>query len=303
MAQGLGRTDALHANPTQPVIGPEGPFWTDFLCSAQPCHNMYKAGSVTSLRSPGSNSFVERIILPIARDGGFLRWTDAPHRTGVGIESDKLPECIREIKDTGLKGAFGSPSFGFAEQDLDFLREIPFVESVWFWDVALKNIDGLYALANLRHFGVHPGRPAIRFDQFPHLQTAVVELRTKDSGLARLQSLQTLHLWRYKEKSLSSLALPDSLVELQLNWASASSLDHLQALPNLRRLEIHRCSHLESLGVLCEKYPNLEHLVVAACGRMSADEGSRAIRGLTKLKHAFVQTFVLVSSSSSAWST
>jgi hypothetical protein len=47
---------------------------------------------------------------------------------------------------------------------------------------------------------------------------------------------------------------------------------------------------MESLGILCEKYPNLEHLVVTACGRMSADEGTRAIKGLAKLKHAIDQT-------------
>lgn len=204
------------------------------------------------------------------------------------------------MKDRGLKGAFGSPCFGFAEQNLDFLKELPFLEGVWFWDVALKNIDGLYALANLRHFGVHPKRPPIQFDKFRHLTTAVVELLAKDSGLAQLQSLQKLHLWHYKNKSFESLSLPDSLIELQLNWASISSLDHLQALPNLRHLEIHRCRNLENLGILCEKYPNLEYLVVRSCGRMSADEGSRSIRGLVKLKHAFVQTSVLVSASSPA---
>lgn len=238
--------------------------------------------------------------MPISRDRGFLRWPDAPHCASLGIESDRLRECLEQIKDSGLKGVFGSPCFGFAGQDLDFLKEIPFIESVWFWDVALNNIEGLYALADLRHFGIHPRRPAIQFNRFRQLQTAVVELRSKDSGLAQLQSLQTLHLWRYKEKDLASLSLPDSLVELKLNWASMTSLDQLQALPNLRRLEIHRCRNLESLGVLCERYPNLEQLVIAACGRMSADEGSRSIRGLKKLRHAFVQSSVLVSSTPSA---
>jgi hypothetical protein len=233
--------------------------------------------------------------LPIARDGEFLRYNDAPYGPSLGIESDKLAQCTLEIKESGLKAVFGSPSFGFAEQDLDFLNELPFVEGVWFWDVSLKNIDGLYALANLHHFGVEPKRPPIQFDRFPHLKTAVLELRPMDSGLAQLRSLQTLHLWRYKNKSFASLALPDSLVELQLNWASISSLDSLQALPNLRRLEIHRCRNLESLGLLSEKYPNLEYLVVMACGRMSAEEGARAIKGLKKLKHVFVQTAVLVS--------
>lgn len=231
--------------------------------------------------------------MPISREGEFLHWSDAPSGPGLGIESDKLAACIARVKEAGLPGVFGSPDFGFAEQDLDFLNEMPFLERVWFWDVGLKNIDGLYALKNLRHFGVHPKRPPIRFDHFAQLESAVIELHVKDSGLEQLSKLKRLHLWRCKDASLASLRLPESLDELQLNWMSMTSLDPLQALPNLRRLEIHRCRNLDNLGDLVQKFPNLQHLVVDACGRMTAEAGARSIRGLAKLQHAWVQTAVL----------
>lgn len=231
--------------------------------------------------------------MPIAREGGFLRWADAPHLPGLGIESVNRAECIAQIKALGLKGVFGSPGFGFEEENLDFLNEIPFIESVWFWDVALKNIDGLYALENLRHFSAHPKRPPIQFDRFPHLETAVVTPRPKDSGLERLGELHTLHLWHFKEKDYATLALPNSLVELKLFWASPSSLEQLQALPNLRRLHIEHCRNLESLGDLGEKFPNLDDLLISTCGRVTPDEGARATQGLTKLKKAIVQSSIL----------
>ncbi|MBQ5939345.1 hypothetical protein [Massilia sp. AB1] len=231
--------------------------------------------------------------MPIARDGNVLRWSDAPGFPAVGIESGNLAECIAEVERSGVKQVFGSPAFGFAESNLDFLQQLPFLEAVWFWDVALNNIDGLYALSNLRRFGIHPKRPPIQFDRFPSMEHAVIELRPKDSGLDRLASLRFLSLWRYKG-DCASLLLPPSLTELQLHWASTESLADLPSLPRLRRLEIHRCRNLHCLGSLREKFPELEHLVVDACGRVTKDEGARAIKGLTNLRHAFVQAAVLV---------
>lgn len=232
--------------------------------------------------------------MAIAREEAFLRWRDAPDVPSFGIESDKLDRCIAQIRSERVNGVFGSSVFGFEEDNLDFLNELPFVESVWFWEVTLRSIDGLYALKNLRHFGVHPKRPPIQFDKFPHLETAVVEPRTRDSGLERLASLRRLNVWRHKEKDFSKLALPASLVELGLFWASASSLEHLPPLPNLRSLRIERCRNLERLGVLSEKFPNLEHLVIDTCGRVSHQEGLRAIEGLAKLERAVVQRTILV---------
>lgn len=232
--------------------------------------------------------------MPIAREDGFLRWPDAPGFPAIGIESGRLAECIAEVGRSGVRQVFGAPSHGFAETNLDFLAQLPWLEGVWFWDMALNNVDGLYALPHLRRFGVHPKRPPIQFDRFPAMEHAVIELRPKDSGLDRLASLSSLSIWRYKAKDCAALLLPPSLTELQLHWASVESLADLPALPGLRRLEIHRCRQLHKLGNLSEKFPRLEHLVVDACGRVSRDEGARAIEGLTKLSHAFVQAAVLV---------
>jgi hypothetical protein len=60
-------------------------------------------------------------------------------------------------------------------------------------------------------------------------------------------------------------------------------------LPNLRRLEIHRCRNLESLGDLGAKFPCLEHLVVAACGRVMPGEGERVVHDLPAIVHAYVR--------------
>lgn len=228
--------------------------------------------------------------MPIAREDGFFRTNDLTHSSSLGIESSRLSECVTEVKRSHIRGVFGSPCFGFTGQNLDFLPEVEWVESVWFWDVNLKDIDGLYSLENLRHFGVHPKRPAIDFSRFKKLQKVIIEPRSKDRGLDELKELELLHVWHFKPKdgTFSELAIPSSLIELQINWANPESLETLPALPNLRSLEIHRCRNLERLDALAEKYPNLETLIVTTSGRVTVEEGTRAVRGLNKLVHAHV---------------
>ena len=234
--------------------------------------------------------------MPIALEDGFLQTHDLTDVSCLGIETARLGACVERVKAKRVKGVFGSPGFGFEGSDLDFLTELPWVEAVWFSEIQLKSIEGLYALQDLRHFGVHPRRPAIDFSRFPRLRVAIIEPKAKDRGIETLKELELLHIWHYqpKDKTFSALALPDSVTEFQVNWANPSSLESLPAHPGLRRLEIHQCRNLVDLGNLGEKYPNLEHLVIGACGRVTRSEGERVVRDLPKLSHAFVQVAKLV---------
>ncbi len=233
--------------------------------------------------------------MPIAREDGFWVTHDLVHGTCVGVESDRLPKCVARIQRDHIKGVFGHEQFGFTGSNLNFLTEVPWVEAVWFWDVALECIDGLYALDRLVHFGVHPRRPPIDFSCFPRLQRVVLEPKARDSGLESLQALESLHVWHYRprDKSFAAFSFPSSLRELEINWANAATLSSLPALPSLQRLEVHRCRNLVELGDLRGKFPNLEHLVVAACGRVSREEGERVLNELPDLRHAYVQGVVL----------
>jgi hypothetical protein len=111
--------------------------------------------------------------MPVAREGRFLVFRDQPPAPHLGLETDILSLCIEECRSHPYKAVFGTPSFGFRESDLECLRELPHLEAVWFWDVALNNIDALYALTKLEFFGVHPKRPAIDFCRLPTLKSLV----------------------------------------------------------------------------------------------------------------------------------
>ena len=234
--------------------------------------------------------------MPIFRQGDFLLSHDLAPNTCLGIESDKLAVCIAYAKTTRVKGLFGMSTFGFRQTNLDFLYDLPWLENVWLPDVELHNLDGLYALSELRYLGLPPKRPGVDFSHFPHLESLIFQPRPKDSNLETLKSLSLLHVWHFrpKNKSFSILKLPESLSELHLNWASPRTLGDLGGLPDLRRLEIHRCRNLEELGDLGKKFPLLEHLVIDTCGKVSVTEAQRIIQRLPYLKHAFIQGKKLV---------
>ncbi|MFT5462079.1 MAG: hypothetical protein ACI8QS_000951 [Planctomycetota bacterium] len=232
--------------------------------------------------------------MTIHRDNDFLVDTDLAGRLSVGIESDRIEECVAEFAARGASGVFGAPCFGFTGDDLDFLHLIPDLEKIWFWDVSLRDVAGVYALTNLRHFGVHPRRPAIDFNRLRSLEEMVWHYTAKDTNLDALKALQLLHVWHFnpKQRSFEGLALPSHLTELQINWANPRSLEGLPELPALKRLEIHRCRNLESISELARIAPNVEHLVVSACGRVS--DGPEVVKHLPHLRHAFVCDQVLV---------
>jgi hypothetical protein len=233
--------------------------------------------------------------MPIAREGRFLLTHDLNRgSTSLGLESSMLSDCIDEVQREGYSGVFGNPGFGFNETALDALAQLPQLRHVWFWDIHLKNIDGLYALQQLETFGVHQRRPPVAFERLPSLRQIVWEYRPRDTGVETL-SLDMLHLWRYapKHASFAGLMLPDTLEELDINWCNPASLEGLPRLPNVRRLGIHQCRHMSSLAAIPDLFPALEHLVVDACGRMPVEEGERLVEQMPGLKHAFVQKRVV----------
>lgn len=209
--------------------------------------------------------------MPIKRIDKFLETKDLGITHSLGIESERLDSCIEEIKKRGIKGVFGCPIFGFNEDNLDFLKKLPFIVQVWFWEIKLKNIEGLYSLEGLKYFGVSEKRPSIDFSHFPELELAVWHPIRNDCGLEDLRRLKKLAVWRFKsaDKTYSQIRLPENLEKLDLNWCNPTSLDEFPVLPNLRELQIHYCRNLESINWVKQIAPNLKKLVVTRCANLA----------------------------------
>ena len=225
--------------------------------------------------------------MPIQREGEFLWTHDLGGVSSIGIESARLDACVAEATTQRARGVFGHPSYGFTQPDLDFLARLPWLEKVWFWDVALHSVDGLYALRGLRYFGVHPKRPPVDFSRFPALEQLVWIHEPRDRGLADAASVRNLTLWYFKPRSkhFAELALPPLLDSLEINWANPDTLAGLRELPRLRNLEIHRCRNLTSLDDLPRIAPNLERLIITASGRLTDHAALAALPRLRLARH------------------
>jgi len=212
--------------------------------------------------------------MPIERIGKFLETGDLGITHSLGIETSQLDSCIREIRDRNILGVFGCPGFGFQQDNLNFLSDVPFLKQVWFWDISLKDINGLYSLPDLEYFGVHDKRPAIDFSAFPRLKKAVWQPIQKDSGLALLADMTQLDIWRFKskDKSYAGIEIPQNLKNLELNWCNPTSLDGLPVLEMLNELQIHYCRNLESIESIFRVAPNLKRLIITRCANLSAFE-------------------------------
>ena len=224
--------------------------------------------------------------MPVERINKFLEFRDLGLTPSLGIETNQIEECIKEVQMRNIQGVFGNPCFGFYEKDLDFLSRIPSVEQVYFWDVHLKSVEGIYALDCLRYFNLRPKRPAIDFARLPGLELMIWYPVRRDLGIQELTRLREIHIWRYKSKSkgFGELSLPQSLEKVDVNWSNVTSLNGFPVLQNLKEIQFHYCRSLTSLAGLSEAAPNLKKIVVTRCPNLS---DCKEISGMD-LDHAYV---------------
>lgn len=229
--------------------------------------------------------------MPIERVGEFWISQDLMMNTpALGLESSQLEACVRKARDDHFKVVFGHHSFGFQEKSLDVLRELPWLEGIWFWDVDLKDIDGVYALNNLKHFGVHEKRPAIDFSKLPEIEHLTLHYKKQDRGIETLQRVEKYDLWHFspKDKTYRDLLVPVQPSKMKLCWANPSSLEGLPGRPSLQSLEIHRCRNLEDMSLIPVLFPNLERLIITTSGKVKFEQVQQVAAKLPRINEALV---------------
>jgi hypothetical protein len=221
--------------------------------------------------------------MPIARKGEFLFAPDIGEEPMIGLESPLLGRCIKEAVTRQMPGVFGSSAFSFSETSLGFLHELPHLRQIWFWDVALSDIDGIYSLAHLSFFHLHGKRPPIDFSRIPSIRTLSFSWHAKDSGIHTLHGVTKFYFWHHKPttKTFRGTEFPPNLELLQINWSNVTDLQGLPQLPSVKCLEFHRCRNLRTLDGIDVLFPNTEKLIITTCGRL---EDISATKHLKKLQ-------------------
>jgi hypothetical protein len=212
------------------------------------------------------------------KPSGFYEW-DAELRLrrprALGMESGRVEQCMTRYNEDDFCGIFGSPHFGFREENLDFLQRATRKPTwLWFWDVELKNIEALYGLDEIDEFGINPKRPGIDFSRFRRMGVVVNHWLKQDTGIANA-AIREYNLWHFKPRSQSfaDVEIPLAVERLELYWANPSSLTGLPVLNELTELQIHRCRNLANLSALPHIAPNLRHLLATTSSRLVPEAG------------------------------
>jgi len=225
------------------------------------------------------------------KESGFYEWGEPP-KGSLGVDTERIEECIEYYHKRGFRGLFGHQRFGFQQDHLDFLAETRNAQFLWFWDISLKQINAIYELTDLKRMGIHPKRPGIDFSCFSNLRSVVNHWTKKDSGI-EASKITKYNLWRYKptSKSFEGLEIPKGVKELELLWANPATLAGLPVMKKLKVLQIHRCRNLHDLSVLPEIAPNLQRLLTTTSSRIDVTAG---ILDHPKLEEALIDgTFVV----------
>ncbi len=206
---------------------------------------------------------------------GFYEWHDSMNGVPMlGISTARLDDCLTRYQDGNFYGLFGHESFGFEQDNLDFLSRTPDATHLWLWDVSLQNIDGIYKLTEPEYVGVNPKRPGIDFSCFETLRTAINHWIRSDKGIAD-STISEYPLWHFnpRSKSFDGLEIPLQVQHLEINRANPSTLDGLPVLTKLKELQIHRCRNLADLSALPRIAPNLRKLLTTTSSRIDTSAG------------------------------
>ena len=221
------------------------------------------------------------------KESGFREWHDNFQKVpAVGVESHRIDECLAHYNHHGFRGLFGTPTFGFNQDNLDFLARATNAKWLWFWDVSLRNVDSVYSLAELEYFGINPKRPGIDFARLPALSTVINHWIKADTGISE-STITEYHLWHYKptSKSFDGLEIPEGVQRLELYWANPATLAGLPVMKKLKVLQIHRCRNLQDLSDLPRIAPNLRELLATTSSKIDASAG---VLDHPKLKEALI---------------
>lgn len=225
--------------------------------------------------------------MPIKKVGSFYISEDLVHGVlSIGIESSVISSVIDEAKKSYVS-VFGAECFGFVEKDMNFLECLNSIEYIWFWDVNLKSIEGIYSLKKLRRMGMFGKYPPIEFSKLTSLESLVWEYKKKDTGISKLINLKSLSLWHYKpiNKSFNELNLPTNIEMLSLNWVNPYSLNGLPVFEKLINFEIHQSRNLNSLKDISNIAPNLERIIITTSKNMTDFQD---LKNLKNLKSAII---------------
>jgi hypothetical protein len=154
------------------------------------------------------------------------------------------------MKKSNIKEIELNDSFWSGVMDLDFLKKIPWIESIRIIKYGGINYQSLKLLKNLKKVVNNYSGEPIEFSSFEKLKSADILWAKGRESLLECKSLESLVLHRYKGKNLQDLRNLQNLKHIDITSSSIETIDGIDHLKNLETIEIYYNSKLLDLSLL-----------------------------------------------------
>lgn len=180
------------------------------------------------------------------------------------------PECSLRLSVGDILAVRLSYSAGFREADVSFLSSFPKLRSVEIYSHNVKDLEPICGLSELEAIGLQTeAKTQLHNDYFPFLRVALLQWKKGMEGLLRNETLRYFNVINFPFSDLSPLATLSHLERLALTSRKLSSLNGLEQLRSLKRLDLYACPNLTSIDLVAQ-CPNIVELEVESCRHIPA---------------------------------
>lgn len=174
---------------------------------------------------------------------------DEPKYKSLIIDSNRITECMDFYRNESFDGIAISRFHGYKLNEIDFLKNYPFVERISVTSETIE-LSGLNYLSNLKHLSLINDKQAVDFSNFPNLVVCQIEWNNKLQNIGLCKELKELQITKFnsKEKNLMPLSDLSNLEKLTLTRTNINSFNGLQKLQKLKQLEIYYAKGIENLS-------------------------------------------------------
>jgi len=191
------------------------------------------------------------------------------------INPNKLKNIASFIQKNEIKSITINPSY-FKVDNLDFLKDIPFIEGLY---ILQSNLDlsPLSYLTNLRVFTIDRLEKPLDFTKYQNLEVLGITYSKNTINIGSCENLFWLWIDNYSKHDLQELQGLRNLKYLSLYKTAIKNLTGFESLVNIHELHIDSASKLESLSGISENNKQLE--LVDIYGAKNLTDYSAIIKG------------------------
>lgn len=217
------------------------------------------------------------------------------------------PSLLKVVQRERIVELEANYAHGWAGGELDFLYGLPHLEAFEVIDWNIKDVSPVHGLSKLRRLQVSTScKTAIEFSSFPQLEDVSLEWRARAKSMFACKTLKRVFINRFAGASLSPLlglplleslsvaspsiskigSAPDRPPPLEFlgiyNARKLASLEGLQALRSLARLELNDCGKVGDINALAA-LTSLRILHLCDDGDVASLHPLRGVPGLREL--------------------